>query len=53
VARGSLLLVHQDALWLDLLVRVFESRGFAVQVAASVPTAQAALFDGGVAPSRP
>ena len=49
MARGSLLLVHQDALWLDLLVRVFESRGFAVQIASSVPTAQAALFDPGTA----
>lgn len=49
VARGSILLIHQDALWLDLLVRVFESRGFAVQVAASAQAAQAALFDGGAA----
>ncbi|HVV81445.1 MAG TPA: hypothetical protein VHE35_00150 [Kofleriaceae bacterium] len=46
MARASLLLVHQDALWLDLLVRVFESRGFAVQVASSVPAAQAVLYDG-------
>ncbi len=43
VARGTILLVHQDALWLDLLVRVFESRGFAVKTAASVQAAQAAL----------
>lgn len=47
MARGSLLLVHQDALWLDLLVRVFESRGFAVEIATSVPAAQAALDGGG------
>ncbi len=45
MARGSLLLVHQDALWLDLLVRVFESRGFAVEVASSLAAAQAALAD--------
>ena len=46
MARGSLLLVHQDALWLDLLVRVFHGRGFATQTAASVAAAQAALVDG-------
>jgi ActR/RegA family two-component response regulator len=46
VARGSLLLVHQDALWLDLLVRVFDGRGFATQTASSVAAAQAALLDG-------
>lgn len=50
VARGSLLLVHQDALWLDLLVRVFEGRGFAVQIASSVAVAQAALSDDGEGP---
>lgn len=45
VPRGSLLLVHQDALWLDLLVRVFAGRGFATLTASSVPAAQAALVD--------
>lgn len=45
MARGSLLLVHQDALWLDLLVRVFESRGFTVAIVSSVPAAQSALID--------
>lgn len=52
VPRGSLLLVHQDALWLDLLVRLFEGRGFAVESASSVPAAQAALdeSDGALGP---
>lgn len=43
--RGPLLLVHQDALWLDLLVRVFEGRGFLVQTAATLAAAQAVLTE--------